>query len=73
MKYNTFYNPHKCYKSALKPRIPSFELKAASEYLTHRNTLVDMMWDVGEKLRLQLNTIHLAIYFMDFISSKVAI
>ncbi len=35
--------------------------------------LIEYMWDIGEKLRLSLNAIHLSIYFMDFVAAKIAI
>eukprot|EP00825_Cyclidium_porcatum_P046341 TRINITY_DN725_c0_g1_i3.p1 TRINITY_DN725_c0_g1~~TRINITY_DN725_c0_g1_i3.p1 ORF type:complete len:400 (+),score=65.15 TRINITY_DN725_c0_g1_i3:183-1382(+) len=51
----------------------SFNIQSNKDFLASRNQLVDLIWDIGDKLKLQINTIHLAIYFQDYVSSKMSI
>jgi len=45
----------------------------ACEYARQRNTLIEYMCGICEKLRVSINTTHISIYFMDFLNSKMAV
>lgn len=65
MHFGAFFNPHRYYKNLFKSRFDKFTLKLNS-FTHHRVNLIDWMYEVAEKLKLSLKTIHLAIMFLDF-------
>lgn len=73
MKYLAFFDPHRIYKSSIKPRITQITIISDQEYSRQRNNLIEFMWETGDKLKLSLSVIHLSIMFLDFVLNRAVI